>query len=67
MQNKKEIEYEPGFPAWRYHKNQEPKLCKSTQDEKNLGDGWFDTPAKCVDVIKTEKPAKTKKQTEATA
>lgn len=33
------------FPKWKYHPTYSPCLVQSTEDERSLGQGWFDSPA----------------------
>jgi hypothetical protein len=50
------------FPSWRYHRSEEPRLCKTPADEAALGPGWADSPAAFVDEPEpAETPAKPKK------
>ena len=45
------------FPSWRYHRDKEPVLVKNHEEEKALGSGWVDSPAKFKDhSLPTEEP-----------
>jgi len=34
-----------GFPKWKYHPTFEPALAETFEDEKDLGPGWYNSPA----------------------
>ena len=34
-----------GFPKWKYHQTQEPRLVNTALDEEALGEGWANSPA----------------------
>ena len=39
--------YQPvRFPSWRYHPTRGAVLVQTREDERALGPGWVDTPAK---------------------
>lgn len=33
------------YPKWKYHPEKEAVVIESIQEEKELGPGWFDSPA----------------------
>lgn len=33
------------YPKWKYHPEERAVVVVSPQDERELGDGWFDSPA----------------------
>lgn len=47
------------YPSWRYHKTKEPVIVHSAEDEKALGKGWADTPAKFESDKKAEEKSDT--------
>jgi hypothetical protein len=34
-----------GYPSWRYHKTLKALIVHSPEEDKNLGEGWADSPA----------------------
>lgn len=34
-----------GYPSWRFHATDEPRVIHSADEEKALGKGWADSPA----------------------
>ncbi len=48
MSIEENVSKEPGYPTWRYNKEKCPEglVVHSSAEEKALGEGWVDTPAK---------------------
>ena len=34
------------FPSWRYHATEQPRIVNDEAEDKALGKGWADSPAK---------------------
>jgi hypothetical protein len=43
------------YPSWRYHKNLGSKIVADEAEDKGLGEGWVDTPAKFLDAEELSK------------
>lgn len=56
-----------GYPKYKYHPEKEAQVVSSLEEEKELGLGWFDSPAEYgVETCVSKKPdpqiAKNKKK-----
>ena len=38
-----------GYPKWKYHKKLGSKIVHNAEEEKALGDSWYDNPSESSD------------------
>jgi hypothetical protein len=38
-----------GYPSWRYHRELPALIVKSEEEDKALGEGWADSPARFLE------------------
>lgn len=39
------------FPKWKYHPSKDPVIVQDADEEKALGDDWFDLPEQAANAM----------------
>ena len=46
------------YPKWKYHASEEPRVVNTEDEEKSLGEGWFNHPNDAKKPVEKAKSAK---------